>query len=309
MTFNERRNILGSVFGGEKVGYRLHNINYSAQKGRYSVQLLRKSKWPAQYFTPPEYFSNKSYITSLDFNPSGELVAMTDNCNKCLIVDVNTDSYIYHLNMFRGYECKLGLEIWPLSYQWCLSFLLLIHVSISNFSYSYIQDCNDFGKCRWSTNPDEPLLFVRHYHDALNILDIEKKTLTLKESIPLTQYCNFSRNVVLSPRLFFLHSKYIANFNFLNKKNMLLSLLEGRLLCYFPLFLMTFSSLFQLIFVPYIAIVYWIDVSQRDGNLLAAVDDKDLKIFDKRESKIVKTIDGIHESKILWFVLWILSNF
>ena len=72
---------------------------------------------------------------------------------------------------------------------------------------------------------------------------------------------------------------------------------------------MTFSSLFQLIFVPYIAIVYWIDVSQRDGNLLAAVDDKDLKIFDKRESKIVKTIDGIHESKILWFVLWILSNF
>ena len=115
MTFNERRNILGSVFGGEKVGYRLHNINYSAQKGRYSVQLLRKSKWPAQYFTPPEYFSNKSYITSLDFNPSGELVAMTDNCNKCLIVDVNTDSYIYHLNMFGGYECKLGLEMWPLS--------------------------------------------------------------------------------------------------------------------------------------------------------------------------------------------------
>ena len=131
-----------------------------------------------------------------------------------------------------------------LSYQWCLSFLLLIHVSISNFSYSCIQDCNDFGKCRWSTNPDEPLLFVRHYHDALNILDIEKKTLTLKESIPLTQYCNFSRNVVLSPRLFFLHSKYIANFNFLNKKKNASLSLGREIALLFPPF---FDDLFFLI--------------------------------------------------------------
>ena len=44
---------------------------------------------------------------------------------------------------------------------------------------------------------------------------------------------------------------------------------------------------------------YWIDVCPTDSNLLASGgDDVDIKIFDKRESKIVKTIDDIHFSKI-----------
>ena len=100
VAFNERRNILGSASGGKKIGYRLHNIDYSGQKGGYSVHLLRRSKWPAQYYTTPKYPSyHDNYITSLDFNPSGELIATTDLLNKCLIADVNTASHIYRLHM------------------------------------------------------------------------------------------------------------------------------------------------------------------------------------------------------------------
>ena len=42
---------------------------------------------------------------------------------------------------------------------------------------------------------------------------------------------------------------------------------------------------------------HWIDVCQNNGNLLASCGlDEDVKIFDKRESKIVQTFNGIHES-------------
>ena len=59
---------------------------------------------------------------------------MTDFDGKCLIADVNTDSYIYHvqLDMLGGYNCKLDLEIWSLSLwlflflQWCF-FLFTIY--------------------------------------------------------------------------------------------------------------------------------------------------------------------------------------
>lgn len=45
---------------------------------------------------------------------------------------------------------------------------------------------------------------------------------------------------------------------------------------------------------------YWMDVCQSNGNLLAiGGDDCNIKIFDKRESRIVKTFDGIHSGKRL----------
>ena len=44
----------------------------------------------------------------------------------------------------------------------------------------------------------------------------------------------------------------------------------------------------------------WIDVYQNDGNLLASGGtDKNIKIFDKRESKVIKTFDGVHAGKNL----------
>ncbi len=45
---------------------------------------------------------------------------------------------------------------------------------------------------------------------------------------------------------------------------------------------------------------YWIDVCQSNGNLLTSGgQDKNVKIFDKRESKIVKTFEGVHSGKEL----------
>ena len=49
VTFNARRNILASISRKQKIAYHLHSIGYSGQKGDYSVQLLRKSKWLKQY--------------------------------------------------------------------------------------------------------------------------------------------------------------------------------------------------------------------------------------------------------------------
>ena len=43
---------------------------------------------------------------------------------------------------------------------------------------------------------------------------------------------------------------------------------------------------------------FWIDVCPTDANLLASAGlDRSIKIIDRRESKIVKTIDEIHSSK------------
>lgn len=44
---------------------------------------------------------------------------------------------------------------------------------------------DSYGRCRWSTNVGEPLVFVKYGETHLNILDIEKKALTLKSSVQL----------------------------------------------------------------------------------------------------------------------------
>ena len=38
-------------------------------------------------------------ITGLDFNPNGEIAATIDSYGVCLISDVNTDSYRFHLEI------------------------------------------------------------------------------------------------------------------------------------------------------------------------------------------------------------------
>ena len=38
-------------------------------------------------------------ITGTDFNPNGDLVATIDRHGTCLISDLNTDGYRFHLNM------------------------------------------------------------------------------------------------------------------------------------------------------------------------------------------------------------------
>ena len=50
------------------------------------------------------YVYLENYITSLDFNPNGEIAATLDRSGVCVISDVNTDSYRFHVNMSSGQE-------------------------------------------------------------------------------------------------------------------------------------------------------------------------------------------------------------
>ena len=44
-------------------------------------------------------FHVENVIASIDFNPNGETVATMDYYGTCLLSDVNTDNYSFHLNM------------------------------------------------------------------------------------------------------------------------------------------------------------------------------------------------------------------
>ena len=111
MAYNSRRGILGAMSVAGKTAYQLFDIEYTfGQKGNYSVRPLRKSKWHWQYSDEEGiYFFllllpiNNHYIdnsiTSIDFSPSGETTATIDKYGICLISDVNTSSYKFHLVM------------------------------------------------------------------------------------------------------------------------------------------------------------------------------------------------------------------
>mgnify|MGYP000913279474 FL=1 len=110
VAFNPRRNILGAMCVKGKIAYQLYNFGTSKSDG--IVKLIRKTKWHSQYSTKKGNNQFISYvrlvliflyldnhITSLDFSPNGETVATIDYYGTCLISDVNTDSYRFHLNM------------------------------------------------------------------------------------------------------------------------------------------------------------------------------------------------------------------
>ena len=82
------------------------------------------------------------------------------------------------------------------------------------------------------------------------------------------------------------------------------SLLEKRLTG------LLFSNPFLLFEIAYLYEIwkgwtYWIDICPSNGNLLAAGNEAHKAlIFDKRESKIIKTFDSIHLSKKFIFINW-----
>lgn len=59
----------------------------------------------------------------------------------------------------------------------------------SDSYYNLFVDTN--CRCRWSTT-GEPLLFVKSAHNKLNVLDVEKKALMMKDPISLEKLedCN-----------------------------------------------------------------------------------------------------------------------
>ena len=150
-------------------------------------------------------------------------------------------------------------------------------VKFSYSSHNYSLD--PWNHCRWSTNPDEPLLFVKYDLKLLDILDIEKKALILKSSLKIDQKSKNNRALFL---VFFFQ---------LEKKIKFIILFLNWCFLWF---------LLDLIFT-FLECTYWVDVCQSDGNMLASGGtDGQVKIFDKRESKIVQTFDGIHTSNIFF---------
>ena len=58
-------------------------------------------------------------------------------------------------------------------------------LTASKFSYCYNYSLDNWNRCRWSSNPDEPLLYVKYDWRLLNILDVEKQVLILKSQVDI----------------------------------------------------------------------------------------------------------------------------
>ena len=53
---------------------------------------------------------------------------------------------------------------------------------------SNIHELDDiWGRCRWSTLLDEPIIFVKYAFYLLNIIDTEKRALLLKDSFQIEE--------------------------------------------------------------------------------------------------------------------------
>ncbi len=63
---------------------------------------------------------------------------------------------------------------------------------IKKLIYTEITVLDGYGRCRWSMNANDPLLFLKFGLDRLNILHIEKKAVALKYSIYLEQKGKYS---------------------------------------------------------------------------------------------------------------------
>ena len=69
------------------------------------------------------------------------------------------------------------------------------------------------GRCRWSTNPDEPLLYVKYDERLLNILDTGKKALILKSPVEIEPDGKYSRFFIFILSSSFIWKKRIKLLN------------------------------------------------------------------------------------------------
>lgn len=56
--------------------------------------------------------------------------------------------------------------------------------------------------------------------------------------------------------------------------------------------------MFDFIIKSHIGWIFWIDVCPVDGNLLVSGGNTDVKVYDRRVSKIVRTFEKVHRGKI-----------
>ena len=103
ITYNSRRSILGAVPVDQKISYHLFDVDSNATKTKDIVKLTRKSKWHSQHSKHQSrsssnlLYSLESVVNGLDFNPTGEYVAIIDEEGVCLISDVDKNNYSFHL--------------------------------------------------------------------------------------------------------------------------------------------------------------------------------------------------------------------
>lgn len=126
VAYNSRRGILSAIPLGGKVAYHLFKIDSYPSKIDDTVKLCRKSKRHSQYSICTLSFSLKrlffwyikldSSITGYDFNMGGEIIAAIAQCGVCLISDVNTNNYSFHLNMDMKNQSG---NLWYLVYSSC----------------------------------------------------------------------------------------------------------------------------------------------------------------------------------------------
>ena len=148
------------------------------------------------------------------------------------------------------------------------------------------------GRCRWSPNSDEPLLFIRYDWRQLNILDAEKNAFTLKSPIQM-EFRNIVGSVSMCIEDLFTSTWFhLSRYQFLNilpKNELLIPLL--------------FFILLRLVWFTYLTcrVTNSIDVCQSNGNLLAAGGwDQNLKYLTKEKQRLSRFLR--FPAKVLCFI-------
>ena len=205
-TYNTKRNLLGAISLGGKIAYHLFSVDPNPVNPKESIKLIRKSKWHLQYsdkrskfnillaliiLTIPMISYLDNAISGLDFNSLGTLTASIDEYGVCLISDVNTNDYSFHLRMSSEFG-NLSNYLFSLLYQFFLSFYFLHRkmtvVSLILLLLRLLFNLTNLGstnRCRWIPNSEEHLVYVKYDRSLLNILDAQKGILTLKTPILL----------------------------------------------------------------------------------------------------------------------------
>lgn len=112
MAYHSKRKILSVLPCRGKTGYHLFSIDPGNPKTDEIVKLCQKSKWSSQYDTSDSnfiasvsvdlnvyYFKLDNCISSFDFDPQGDSIATIDRYSICLISNVNTHNYGFHLKL------------------------------------------------------------------------------------------------------------------------------------------------------------------------------------------------------------------
>ena len=114
LTYNAKQKALGAIGVGDKTSYHLFFIDTNCYDPKNTVKLIRKSKWHSQYSEDERKFKIcvgnllipsiimlfliiDNFICGLDFSPLGTSMASIDRYGVCLISDIRTNGYSYHI--------------------------------------------------------------------------------------------------------------------------------------------------------------------------------------------------------------------